>query len=151
MTENSHFGGFVIIICFLYICCAKLIYGPLTWAALLFGTCHVIITGCQDWVNVDSWPGGMPPITMTAVLIPMLAMVLKIVEVTTTFINGLVRRTRPKSSSDLQYIRTLIQAGAMQTEGNDSDENSGSTKSTISYNPKTGNFECQLQHGDKRV
>lgn len=49
----------------------KLVYGELAWAALLFGTVHVLIMGVEGWDDLEKWPGRMPPITLTSTLIPM--------------------------------------------------------------------------------
>merc|ERR1711862_31566 len=58
----------------------KLVYGPIAWIALAFGTIHVLIMGVKGWPTTHKWPGGMPPITMTSVLIPMLTIFLKLVQ-----------------------------------------------------------------------
>ena len=56
----------------------QLTYGPIAWIALAFGTIHVMIMGVKGWDDQEKWPGGMPPITMTSVLIPLLVMWLKL-------------------------------------------------------------------------
>jgi len=56
----------------------QLVYGPLAWIALVFGTAHVLVMGAKGWSDGASWPGGMPPITLTSTLLPLTAMTLKI-------------------------------------------------------------------------
>ena len=58
----------------------QLVYGPIAWAALVFGTIHVLIMGVMGWDEKETWPGGMSPITLTSVLIPLLVMWLKLVQ-----------------------------------------------------------------------
>ena len=50
----------------------QVVYGPLAWMALAFGTTHVLIMGVKGWDEQEKWPGNLPPITMTSVLIPLL-------------------------------------------------------------------------------
>ncbi|CAB9522593.1 Metalloreductase STEAP4 [Seminavis robusta] len=132
----------------------QLIYGPLAWAALAFGTSHVIIMGFKGWDDhlQDEWPGGMPPITLTSVLIPMLVLFLKVIEIGLFLTSSLCRRSIPKSDDDMQYIRTVIQAGSLHVGGNDSGNDSDgthssgkskSTCSTVSVK-MLGNFECEI-------
>jgi hypothetical protein len=59
-------------------CQWQLVYGPVAWTALAFGTVHVLIMGVKGWTLQDTWPAGMPPITMTSVLIPLAVMFLKV-------------------------------------------------------------------------
>jgi len=132
-------------------CFIQLIYGPLAWCALLFGTAHVYIMGFQGWSDTSKWPGGMPPITMTATILPMLVMVLKLVEIVVTFASYVFGREKTRSEyGDLTYVRTLIQAGAMTAEGNDSDK-SDSTSTTVSHNNQTGDFEIRLNNAESKV
>jgi hypothetical protein len=58
----------------------QFLYGPLVWIALLFGTIHVLIMGVAGWTKTETWPGGLPPITLTSTIIPMIAMYLKLVQ-----------------------------------------------------------------------
>lgn len=60
----------------------ELVYGPVAWIALMFGTVHVMIMGVKGWTKTETWPGGMPPITMTSVLIPMLVLAMKLFQFT---------------------------------------------------------------------
>lgn len=64
----------------------QLVYGPLAWIALLFGTLHVMIMGVKGWDDEGKWPGGMPPITLTSVLVPLLAFWLKLVQILLGFL-----------------------------------------------------------------
>jgi len=59
----------------------QLVYGWVAWIALAFGTIHVLIMGVNGWDDQETWPGGMPPITLTAILIPMAVMWLKLLQV----------------------------------------------------------------------
>merc|ERR1711982_155265 len=58
----------------------KLVYGPIAWIALAFGTIHVLIMGVKGWPTTHKWPGGLPPITMTSVLVPLFVMALKLLQ-----------------------------------------------------------------------
>lgn len=43
----------------------QLVYGPVAWSALLFGTIHVICQGATvTWNKPEKWALGMPPITL---------------------------------------------------------------------------------------
>jgi hypothetical protein len=58
------------------------VYGPVAWAALFFGTFHVIPQGVGiTWNHKEKWPGGMPPITLMSTVLPMFVMTMKIVQV----------------------------------------------------------------------
>lgn len=65
----------------------QLVYGPVAWIALAFGTIHVLIMGVKGWDDQEGWPGGMPPITLTAVLIPLAVMWLKLMQVALVFLH----------------------------------------------------------------
>lgn len=58
----------------------QFVYGPVAWIALAFGTIHVLIMGVKGWTTAEKWPGGMPPITMTSTLLPLLVLGLKLVQ-----------------------------------------------------------------------
>jgi len=75
----------------------QLVYGEVAWLALLCGTVHVLIMGVAGWTKLDKWPGGMPPITMTSVLIPMLVLFLKLVQKVTSLLFSRSRKTNSKS------------------------------------------------------
>jgi len=84
----------------------QLIYGPIAWLALLFGTVHVLIMGVKGWDDQEKWPGGMPPITMTSVLLPFVALFLKLVLIVSVF---LLKYTSDSSSKrDYQSIDNTI-------------------------------------------
>ena len=72
----------------------QVVYGPIAWIALAFGTIHVMIMGVKGWDDQEKWPGGLPPITMTSVLIPLLVMWLKLVQVLLTRFQGAVQPTK---------------------------------------------------------
>lgn len=56
----------------------QLVFGPLAWIALAFGTVHVLIMGVKGWNDQHTWPGSMPPITLMSTLIPLLVMGIKV-------------------------------------------------------------------------
>jgi len=58
----------------------QFVYGPVAWVALIFGTLHVFIMGVKGWPTTHKWPGGLPPITMTSVLVPFFVLALKILQ-----------------------------------------------------------------------
>jgi len=58
----------------------QFVYGPVAWVALLFGTLHVMIMGVKGWSTTYKWPGGLPPITMTSVLVPLFVIALKVLQ-----------------------------------------------------------------------
>jgi hypothetical protein len=58
----------------------QFVYGPVAWIALIFGTVHVLIMGVKGWPLTDKWPGGLPPITMTSVLVPFFVVFLKLIQ-----------------------------------------------------------------------
>mmetsp|Transcript_40565 Transcript_40565/g.75198 ORF Transcript_40565/g.75198 Transcript_40565/m.75198 type:complete len:549 (-) Transcript_40565:3-1649(-) len=53
-------------------------FGPTVWFALCCGTAHVLTMGVKGWTKQDKWPGGMPPITLTSTLLPMLVIAVKV-------------------------------------------------------------------------
>jgi hypothetical protein len=66
----------------------QIVYGPVAWVALAFGTTHVLIMGVPGWSEQSGWPGNLPPITLTATVFPLFVMGLKCVQVSLTVING---------------------------------------------------------------
>jgi len=58
----------------------QFVYGPVAWVALILGTAHVMIMGVKGWPTTHKWPGGLPPITMTSVLVPFFVLALKLVQ-----------------------------------------------------------------------
>jgi hypothetical protein len=66
----------------------QLVNGPVAWAALAFGTVHVLIMGVPGWSEQIGWPGNVPPITLTATGFPLFVMGLQCVQVTLTVVNG---------------------------------------------------------------
>jgi len=143
----------------------QLIYGPLAWTALLFGTSHVLIMGVKGWADQGKWPGGLPPITLTSTLIPMLVIFLKQVEVALTFVMGLFGSHASKvKDNELNQIRSLIYEGSMQMQqqgkgnesGNESDDTHESgdsqlTSSTVGFNHTTGDVETQAAYVEDKV
>lgn len=85
----------------------QLIYGPVAWSALLFGTVHVLIMGVKGWDDQDTWPGNMPPITMTSVLLPLLALFLKLVLMISSFFAEVVVDPHKKHRSYVKIDSTL--------------------------------------------
>jgi hypothetical protein len=65
----------------------QLVYGPVAWVALAFGTVHVLIQGVPGWSKQSGWPGNLPPITLTSTVFPLFVMGLKCVQVALTVIN----------------------------------------------------------------
>jgi hypothetical protein len=58
------------------------VYGPVAFAALFFGTFHVIPQGVGvTWDKKEKWPWGLPPITLLSTVLPMFVMTLKIIQV----------------------------------------------------------------------
>jgi predicted dinucleotide-binding enzyme len=74
----------------------RLIYGPLVWLALIFGSLHAFIMGYAGWTNQERWPGNLPPITLMSLLVPMLVMFVKIVQV---FVCTVMKFTCNKSTA----------------------------------------------------
>ena len=59
----------------------QLVYGPVAWAALAFGTVHVICQGAGvAWDKKENWAWGMPPITLMSTVLPMAVCFLKFVQ-----------------------------------------------------------------------
>jgi uncharacterized SAM-binding protein YcdF (DUF218 family) len=66
----------------------QIVYGPIAWVALAFGTTHVLIMGVPGWSEQSGWPGNLPPITLTSTVFPLFVMGLKCVQVALTVISG---------------------------------------------------------------
>jgi len=77
----------------------QLVYGPVAWAALAFGTVHVLVMGVKGWDQQQKWPGNLPPITLTATMIPLSVMFLKVVQVSLSL---LVRMCLSKPQADYE-------------------------------------------------
>lgn len=58
----------------------QIVYGPMAWMALAFGTIHVLIMGVKGWNDQEGWPGNLPPITLTSTMVPLFVMLLKLVQ-----------------------------------------------------------------------
>lgn len=58
----------------------QLVYGPLAWIALAFGTIHVLIMGVKGWNDQEGWPGNLPPITLTSTMVPLAVLFLKLLQ-----------------------------------------------------------------------
>lgn len=83
----------------------QLIYGPLAWVALVCGTVHVMIMGVKGWNKQETWPGGMPPITLTSVLIPLTIMTIKFVQLVSTRV--IWKCIHPKTESVRQELEAV--------------------------------------------
>jgi predicted dinucleotide-binding enzyme len=87
----------------------QVVYGPVAWIALMFGTIHVLIMGVKGWPLTHKWPGGLPPITMTSVLVPLFVIFLKLLQkiycsfnsVNSNHNNGNVRQYRTSVTKSL--------------------------------------------------
>ncbi|CAB9526512.1 Metalloreductase STEAP4 [Seminavis robusta] len=77
----------------------QLVYGPLAWVALAYGTIHVMVMGVKGWDDQEKWPGGLPPITLTSVLVPLLVMWLKLVQVLVTVMKRSMHTEKPHQNS----------------------------------------------------
>ena len=71
-----------------------LVMGPLVWAALAFGTTHVMIMGVEGWNDQEKWPGNMPPITLLSSVVPLFVMFLKFVLMVLSLYRMLVKSVR---------------------------------------------------------
>ena len=119
----------------------------MAWVALMFGTSHVLIMGVEGWDDYETWPGGLPPITMTATVIPILVLFLKLIEVNLSFFAWVCGVKTPRTNDrELNDIRALIQESSEYSGGNESDGSGGarSTTSTLSFNIVTGDVEANL-------
>lgn len=58
----------------------ELVFGPMAWVALAFGTIHVLVMGVKGWNDQEGWPGNLPPITLTSTVVPLAVMLLKLVQ-----------------------------------------------------------------------
>jgi hypothetical protein len=87
----------------------QLVYGPVAWAALAFGTVHVLIMGVPGWSDQSGWAGNLPPITMTATVFPLVVMGLKCVQVILTLVNGrLFAKQAPAPKSHIINMPDLV-------------------------------------------
>lgn len=80
----------------------QLVYGPLAWVALAFGTIHVLIMGVKGWNDQHKWPGNLPPITLTSTVFPLFVMWLKLVQVCLTYCRYVF--CSKDSSSDIRKL-----------------------------------------------
>jgi hypothetical protein len=87
----------------------QLVYGPVAWVALAFGTIHVLIMGVPGWSDQSGWAGNLPPITLTATVFPLFVMGLKCVQVILTVVNGrLFAKQAPVLKSRIISMPDLI-------------------------------------------
>jgi hypothetical protein len=113
----------------------QLVYGPVAWAALAFGTIHVLIMGVPGWSEQSGWSGNLPPITLTATVFPLFVMGLKCVQVTLTVVNGrLFARQAPVPKSRIINMPDLVgeTERASSRSSDSSDERSGPSQAMIS-------------------
>jgi hypothetical protein len=54
---------------------------------------HIYICSSLGWDDLEKWPGGMPPITLTSTLIPLLMMFLKLVQIVLDKLNKFATET----------------------------------------------------------
>ena len=47
------------------------------YLGLITALLHVVVMGVSTWLNVDTWPGYLPPITMIAAIIAIVPLYLK--------------------------------------------------------------------------
>lgn len=84
----------------------QVIYGPVAWIALSFGTVHVLVMGVKGWDDQHKWPGNMPPITLTSVLIPLVVLFLKVAQVCLLFLVRLCL-VKPRAEDGVLKIPSL--------------------------------------------
>merc|ERR1712154_55214 len=72
----------------------QLVYGPVAWAALFFGTGHVVWQGAGvTWQKgIKKWPWGMPPITLMSVVFPIFVMGCKILQMIYVRVMPLIKK-----------------------------------------------------------
>ena len=79
----------------------QFVYGPVAWSALACGTAHVIAQGATiTWINKGNWAWGLPPITLTSTLLPMLVIALKILQVACVVVVKSFRKTNRTGGFD---------------------------------------------------
>ena len=100
----------------------QFVYGPVAWTALAFGTAHVMCQGIGvTWNNKENWAGGMPPITLMSVLVPLLVMFLKLVQVLfVLFMDFRYRDRDAVQDPDLSFLKKSTD----EEEANDEDSSS---------------------------
>jgi predicted dinucleotide-binding enzyme len=59
----------------------QMVYGPVAWFALACGTIHVLVMGVKGWNDQEGWPGNLPPITLTATMVPLATIFLKLMQI----------------------------------------------------------------------
>jgi hypothetical protein len=113
----------------------QLVNGPVAWAALAFGTVHVLIMGVPGWSEQIGWPGNVPPITLTATGFPLFVMGLQCVQVTLTVVNGrLFSKQAPAPKSHISNMPDLVAETerASSRSSDSSQERSGPSEAMIS-------------------
>ena len=126
----------------------QVVYGPLAWVALAFSSIHVMVMGVKGWSEQEKWPGNLPPITITSVLLPLLAMSLKVFQVAVSkFVNHCSHKWDTTETMPLEpnYVdengeeqtvclsnsrSSLNASGWARAFANTSDDNKGFVKST---------------------
>jgi len=102
----------------------QVVYGPVAWVALLFGTLHVMVMGVKGWATTHKWPGGLPPITMTSVLVPLFVILLKLLQKIYCTFNSV--NSKRDNVRQRQYRATSSTKNLLDPTSND-DDNSNSS------------------------
>ena len=105
----------------------QLVYGPIAWIALAFGTIHVLITGTPGWNDQERWPGNLPPTNLTSTMIPLTAMFLKLLQIFVCRVSRVLR-----SSFSSYHSGSIASTSVLQIDETFSMESHlGASKSTL--------------------
>jgi len=77
----------------------QIVFGLLAWVALIFGSVHVMIMGVQGWSEQETWPKGMPPITILSVVVPLFIMSIKLFQVSLAVVQTVGHKLKKRNQS----------------------------------------------------
>lgn len=108
----------------------QLVYGPVAWCALAFGTAHVMCQGIGvSWHKKENWPGNLPPITLVSVLVPLLVIFLKVCQM--IFVRIMYRCSKKKGVDYKNYKKTDLSFSPKLVDETGSGESDDSDKITF--------------------
>jgi hypothetical protein len=129
----------------------QLVYGPLAWTALAFATVHVLVMGVKGWNDQETWPGSMPPVTLTSTVFPLFVMGLKLIQIFHSFIVDNCCRSESREDYAAPEITiqfeeetaTLVSSRALALASNHADM-MDSSDSCSSYSSEL-HLVCEIQ------